>query len=747
MKVLGVIDPGTQLGKYRFIRELGRGSMGIVYLAEDVNLHRQVAVKVLSASLSMDPAFRRRFLLEARSIAALSHPHIVRVHAFEPLDDYLAIEMELVERGSLADLMETKGVTLGELTRLAHQILDALQCCHEVGLVHRDIKPTNILLDSRGNAKLTDFGLAKILGSHLEASMHSIHSSAFFLGTPRYAPPESWDGQDAVPAWDFYSLGMVMYQAVTGHTPYEATTPMALVKEMATRKIPLLGETAPHVSPELAGLVDRMIAHDPANRPASAQEAIETLRSVPEFTTPLDVRAPTVVARRTGSPSYVDTVVQRVRRIRWRIYHGFALGVLLTLLAVGLWWPRHPEDSPTALAPGQPLSPPAPLPRQDTETWDALIDAQQLPMFTKNGEKAFEIYDVWLLQSNEKHPAAWMMEETPGKDRESRAFAAMGSTLWYLRLYLEEETIRIEGNWAQYVGPAGSLLRMGTITGSAQWLADDTSLLANLEFVDEQDNVKRSMTISVDRPPETTTDTGFLLNLERQPMIQPLLYNELIPRNLSWAKNVESLLPALANARTKVPFADIRDDGYEPDGKLDDPHWLQSFADSAGPLGVLMGVPHRSRARLMLRCGETGLHLGISLPQAPDRDLGLALALRRQASIPQTHSPWWKVTYMPIEGLSAIYTVGNRVQPWNCRWRFATAVQDEKWEAEAFLPFDNMGGADSRPSEEWWRLNCAVLDLDNPAGPVPVVEWGYPNLDDVCHGAILEIAFARAGRG
>lgn len=161
----------------------------MVYLAEDVTLGREIALKVLDRSLTVDGGFEERFRQEARTIANLKHPGIIRIHSLEKIGDgpdaTPAIDMEYVDGGSL----ENTRYTLPQLLRYVHDSLDALACCHASGIVHRDVKPSNILLATEGRAVLSDFGLAKLLADHHTTSVLSTSSAGLFVGTPRYAPP------------------------------------------------------------------------------------------------------------------------------------------------------------------------------------------------------------------------------------------------------------------------------------------------------------------------------------------------------------------------------------------------------------------------------------------------------------------------------------------------------------------------------------------------------------------------------
>ncbi len=735
------LERGAHFGKYTILGELGRGSMGIVYLVEDSGLHREVALKVLSDSLSRDFGFRQRFQLEARSVAGLAHPNIVRVHAFESLNGLLAIEMELVDGGSMADIMVSKGLTVGEVARLSHQILDALDCCHQEGLVHRDIKPTNILIDRYGNAKLTDFGLAKILEGHLEMSMRGTGSSVFFMGTPRYAPPEAWDSAEATASWDLYSLGMVMYQAVAGHTPYEAATPMALVKEMATRRVVPLQEIAPQVSPEFAQLVGSMTAHEPGQRPESARAALEMLRKAPEMSHPLDTRAPTIVARRERPNSYIGTFVKRARKLRLRSYHGFLAGILITLFLVA-WLVPHVERASTKGATPGVLSTPSAKPvageTQMGRFWKTMPDADTLPTLAKFDKESARIYDVWRQDADKTYPGALLTLPDSADENVLQGYAAFEGTIWGLRLSPHEDSLSVEGGWASYEGPTGSALRIGGIHGSARWLVPRRSLLLALEFADEQTNATWRESVSATETAPPCTDTRFLLDFEAMPMQQPLLYNELLPRRLDWALALESLFPAIEGARTRVPRVAASDAAVTIDGVPDEPVWDRRFSDQQGTIGVLRGLPGVSRARMILRATETALVICILVPHDATPSDQVSLALCKGFAMPKSETRWWRATYDQNSGVVADCLVAGRVQPWSCTWELASGANAGMWCVEMKIPFASLGDGHPPDGGDDWHLNCVARHIENPAHPVPVAVWGYPVLEQLEHGVILE---------
>jgi serine/threonine protein kinase len=206
------------LPQFRVEGELGRGGMGVVYRAVQLNLQRPVAIKLLAPHLATDPAFAERFTREARALARMSHPNIVAVYDFGQVGTYFYLVMELVDGANLRRVMQDGRIEPKQALEIVPQVCDALQYAHDEGIVHRDVKPENILLDKRGRVKIADFGLAKLLG-HAPDDV-SLTGTQQVMGTFRYMAPEQMEGNKAVDhRTDIYSLGVVFYELLTGELP------------------------------------------------------------------------------------------------------------------------------------------------------------------------------------------------------------------------------------------------------------------------------------------------------------------------------------------------------------------------------------------------------------------------------------------------------------------------------------------------------------------------------------------------
>ena len=271
---------GKQLGKYQVISPLGEGGMAAVFKAYQAGMDRYVALKILPRHYAADPEFMARFQQEARLIANLQHPHILPVHDFGEAESYTFLVMPLVETGTLAELLRGEPLPPARIRSVISQIGDALDYAHSRGLIHRDVKPSNILLDERGNCLLTDFGIAKMV----EGTAHITQSGAI-VGTPAYMSPEQGVGQALTPASDIYSLGVVMYEMATGKAPFVAETPMAIVIKHINEPLPPPSKVNPALPPALERVILKALAKDPKARYASAERMVQAVRAaIPEIT-------------------------------------------------------------------------------------------------------------------------------------------------------------------------------------------------------------------------------------------------------------------------------------------------------------------------------------------------------------------------------------------------------------------------------------------------------------------------------
>jgi serine/threonine-protein kinase len=261
-------------GRYRIQRKLGAGGMADVYLAEDQELGRRVAIKILNGRHANDDQFIERFRREAKNAAALNHPNIVSIYDRGNAEDTYYIAMEFLDGRTLKELIVSRGAApVNVAIEYARQILSALRFAHRHGIVHRDIKPHNVLVDSEGRVKVTDFGIAR-------AGTSQMTETGSIVGTAQYLSPEQARGGEVDPRSDLYSLGVVLYELLTGKTPFEGETPVEIaMKHLSTTPKPP-SKLRPDVPPELDMVVMRALAKSPDDRYQSADEMEADLERV-----------------------------------------------------------------------------------------------------------------------------------------------------------------------------------------------------------------------------------------------------------------------------------------------------------------------------------------------------------------------------------------------------------------------------------------------------------------------------------
>jgi hypothetical protein len=255
--------------RYQIRRQLGSGAMGTVYLAEDTRLQRDVALKQLAPHFSADEHLRARFRQEALALARLSHPNIVQVYDFIEWDGFFWIAMELIEGVELEEKLKTSGqFETDEALRLVQQMAKALGYAHGRGVIHRDFKPANVLISTNGDAKITDFGIAKLAQSSLHTQINTI------MGSPAYMSPEQASGDNTDQRTDIYALGIVLYRMICGELPFKGDAKSVIAQHL-TKTPPSLAEKHKGVPEILNDIVQKMLAKDPEERYQSMGEIVE----------------------------------------------------------------------------------------------------------------------------------------------------------------------------------------------------------------------------------------------------------------------------------------------------------------------------------------------------------------------------------------------------------------------------------------------------------------------------------------
>jgi len=257
-------------GRYSIVRELGRGGMGVVYLAHEVHLDRLVAIKLLPPEKAERPQLRERFLREARLAARLSHPHIIAIHAVDEVAGFVFYVMTYVDGETLADRVRQRGpMSVSDGVRMLREVAWALAYAHSMGVVHRDVKPENILIEAAsGRALVSDFGIAAAVG---DAAGEGVH------GTPEFMSPEQALNGDVDARSDLYGIGATAFYAFAGRPPFDGRSATEVLARQVTELPPPLASLGLAVPRKLASLVDQCLAKEPTDRPASANALAEML--------------------------------------------------------------------------------------------------------------------------------------------------------------------------------------------------------------------------------------------------------------------------------------------------------------------------------------------------------------------------------------------------------------------------------------------------------------------------------------
>lgn len=260
-----------KIGRYLIQAPLGQGGMAMVYRAIDPRFEREVAVKILPHELVPDSQFRERFDREAKMIAALEHPFIVPVHDFGEQDGQPYLVMRLMSGGTLGDRLEGGPLPLPKIAQIVQRLSSALEEAHKRGVIHRDLKPGNVLFDQYDLAYLSDFGIARM------TERPSTLTGGSAMGTPGYMSPEQIEGKPVDGRADIYALGVLTYEMVTGQKPFDADTPMMVMVKQMTETAPRLADARADLPMEYDLLLERTMAREPEKRPSSAQEVSDLL--------------------------------------------------------------------------------------------------------------------------------------------------------------------------------------------------------------------------------------------------------------------------------------------------------------------------------------------------------------------------------------------------------------------------------------------------------------------------------------
>lgn len=265
-------------GRYRIIGKIAEGGMATVYEALDQRLSRTVAIKIMHTQLAQGPhraEFEERFHREVRSAAAIANSHIVQVYDTGQINGREFLVMQYIHGVNLRHEMNEQGTfSVRETMRIIGEVLDGLASAHEAGVIHRDIKPENILLNDRGNVKITDFGLARA------ASQTTLSTTGMLLGTAAYLPPETIENNQATPQGDLYAVGIVAYEMLTGSVPFVSDNPVTVVFKHVHEDVPSLTQVCPGIDPQVSDFIAGLVARPIDDRPNDANQALESMKTM-----------------------------------------------------------------------------------------------------------------------------------------------------------------------------------------------------------------------------------------------------------------------------------------------------------------------------------------------------------------------------------------------------------------------------------------------------------------------------------
>lgn len=322
---------GQTLGQYQITAVLGKGGMATVYRARQLSIKRDVAIKVIESGLASNLEFVKRFVREAETVASLDHPHILKMFDYGQQGDLLYLVMELKTGGALTKLIVNQPLSLDLTVALLTQIASALDYAHRRGIVHRDLKPQNVLLDEQGNAFLTDFGIAKLIQPDYEIT--SITQTGAAMGTPSYMSPEQWQGQIVDARSDLYSLGIMVYEMLTGNLPFQVDTPASYMFAHLNQP-PLPLKTWRVDLPEyLEPVMAKALAKTPDQRFQTAQAFVEAIKEAVNGKTYIMAEKPVIPTMSAPPPVAPPSEPPRTRQ-------GFSLpfavaGALVLILIIG----------------------------------------------------------------------------------------------------------------------------------------------------------------------------------------------------------------------------------------------------------------------------------------------------------------------------------------------------------------------------------------------------------------------------
>ncbi|HQX56047.1 MAG TPA: protein kinase [Pyrinomonadaceae bacterium] len=356
------LKPDTELSHYRIVSKIGEGGMGEVYLAKDTKLDRRVAIKVLSGDAAGDDDRIRRFMLEAKAASALNHPNILTVFEMGTVDGLRYIATEFISGETLRDRLNREPMTLRETLDVGVQAAAALNAAHEAGIIHRDIKPENIMVRDDGLVKVLDFGLAKLTertpatASSEDATRALVNTrSGMVLGTVSYMSPEQARGKETDARTDIWSLGVVLFEQLTGQCPFHGDGAMDIVSSILKDPTPVLRSMSPDLPRQLERIIDKTLRKDREQRYQHIKDLhidLDDLRDELKFEAKLgqsvELTRPVAAAQNTGEGEAAltrNTSTLIFRERRFTLFHVLAIAAVAVILMGGIWWLRAGRSS------------------------------------------------------------------------------------------------------------------------------------------------------------------------------------------------------------------------------------------------------------------------------------------------------------------------------------------------------------------------------------------------------------------
>ena len=729
-------DTGAQriIGKYAIQRELGRGGMGVVYLATDTDLDREVALKMVQPSLARDDRSLARFKKEARAVAALSHPNIVHINALAEIDGVLLIEMPFLPQGSLRDM--SRGALSSDIVAsILDSILDALGCCHDNGIIHRDVKPSNVLFDGNGVPKLSDFGAVALLESDWAAGQGERTMTLSFSGTPQYCCPEAWDGQPPTPRWDLYALGMVARELLEGETDKPLSSPLSHIRQLLESEEMPIRELIPNLSEPFGALLDQLCARNPEIRPQRAVEAQAMLRDTPEYQKVANSDARTVDlgrAVRNGQRKQPSTRSPWSRHVRpaFRGAPWVVAGVFgLLTIALALNRTQVPASSaPESRESRRGTAPPPPIQQESFQ--QGTPDAAALVTLVRESVAGRSAIFTLRAAGAPGEAANFIVRNAP----EGGSVTVLGIVNAYLHcltLIPGSEAgapYPVAGFAGDYAIGGAPVLRLARVRGEADWSGQLTDAFwLQLSYMSELSQEDWSEALLATPQTGDLTDTALVLEWENHPAAMPFLFRELSPRFPQPLAPSLQRRPAVANSKIAAELGQATR------------HITASESLAAARVlfsASLPGRPYTAGSWLAADREDGAFRVVMGVPGEPPS--GIDLCVLPRYGVPLEDSPYLHLA-MHDGAWSASRVNGAERTPVAAGWAAEVLTRPDGHLAVVTLESEALYWGGKPVPGEWHRLNALVEQGDS--GEIVHHEWGWPEIGAVRHGALVELKF------